>query len=73
MKYSIDRIINNTAILENIKDGTKIEVDITLLPPSIHDGTIITYKDGQYTIDKTEEEIRRQLILERFNKLKHND
>ena len=73
MKYAIDRIIESVAILENIEDGTKIEVSINLLPTAIHDGSIIAYKDGLYLLDETEEERRRHLISEKFNRLKNNN
>lgn len=70
MKYSIDRIENNIAILEEITTGTKLEVPVTNLPQDIHEGSILILKDNCYIIDKSTELKRRQSIQERFNRLK---
>lgn len=72
MKYAVDRIINNIALLENIENGTKTEISINLLPKSLHEGAIIVYKNGTYLLDETEEEKRRRLIQEKFQKLQKN-
>lgn len=70
MKYSIDRIEGNIAILEDINNKEKLEVDISLLPSNIKEGSILSLKDNIYIIDETEEDIRRKRIMEKFNKLK---
>lgn len=70
MKYSIDRIEGNIAILEDINNKEKLEVDISLLPSNIKAGSILSLKDNIYIIDETEEDIRRKRIMEKFNKLK---
>ncbi len=70
MKYSIDRIEGTIAILEDIDTKEKIELDISLLPKNIKEGSIILLKDNIYIIDETEEEIRRKRIMDKFNKLK---
>ena len=64
MKYAIDRIEENIAILEDI--NTKE------LPKEIKEGNILLFKDNKYIIDEDEEEKRRKIILEKFNKLKRN-
>lgn len=70
MKYSIDRIEGNIAILEDINNKEKLEVDISLLPSNIKAGSILLLKNNIYIIDETEEDIRRKRIMEKFNKLK---
>ena len=40
MKYSIDRIEDKIAIIENIITGEKTEVNIALLPVNIKEGNI---------------------------------
>ena len=62
MKWAVDRIIDNIAILENIESLEKKEVDISLLPSSIKDGTILIFKDNTYIEDISEEEKRRREI-----------
>lgn len=70
MKYAIDRIENNIAILEEITTKEKKEVAIDILPKEIKEGTILIYEEDQYRIDNLEEEQRRKRIMEKFKKLK---
>ena len=48
MKYAIDRIEENIAILESINDKTQKEVPIKVLPSNIKEGTILTYENNIY-------------------------
>lgn len=70
MKFSIDRIEGTIAILEDIDTKEKKELDISLLPNTIKEGSILLLKNNKYTIDKKEEEVRRKRIMAKFNKLK---
>lgn len=70
MKWAIDRIENNLAVLENITTKEKKEVSIFLLPTNIQEKNIVTEYQNTYYIDKTEEEIRRKLIEKKFKKLR---
>ena len=70
MKYAIDRIEENIAILEDINTKEKIEINVEELPKEIKEGNILLFKDNKYIIDEDEEEKRRKIILEKFNKLK---
>jgi len=72
MKWIIDRIENNIAILENEVTKEKREVSTSLLPPSIHEGAILILTNEQYILDLDEEEQRRKEILERFLRLRNN-
>lgn len=72
MKYALDRIENNIAILENIITGEKRKISIFNLPQNIHEGTILKEENNTYTIDIQEEEKRRMLIEEKFKKLRGN-
>ena len=73
MKWAVDRIEDNIAILENINTLEKKEVAISLLPSSIHEGSILIYQNNTYTADIFEEEMRRKLIEEKFRKLRNNN
>ena len=72
MKYALDRIEENIAILENIQTGKKIKVSIFKLPQNLHEGIILKEENNTYTIDIQEEENRRMLIEEKFKKLRGN-
>ena len=70
MKYAIDRIENNIAILENLETKEIIEVDISLLPEGYKESSIITIIDNEYKLDTQEEQVRKEILLNRFNKLR---
>ena len=71
LKYSVDRIEGNIAVLEDIESGNIIEVPTSKLPHFIEDGTIVRYENDEYVIDKLEEEIRREIIREKLERLKN--
>lgn len=73
MKYAIDRIEEDIAILENLETKEKKEVSLSLLPANIHEQAILTYQDNSYTLDSNLEEERKLKLrakLERLKKLK---
>ncbi len=70
MKYSIDRIENNIAVLENIENKEKKEIDITLLPKGYREGSIVILRNDKYELDLDEEEIRRKRMMDKFKRLK---
>ena len=70
MKYAIDRIENNIAILENLDTKEIIEIDINVLPEGSKESSIITIIDNEYKLDAQEEQERKTSLLNRFNKLR---
>ena len=70
MKYAIDRIENNIAILENIETKEIIEVELSILPENIKESNVLLFENNEYKLDIEGEAIRRQNILNRFNRLK---
>lgn len=70
MKYSIDKIENNIALLENIGNNELTEISIDLLPKEIEEGTILIKQDDKYIIDDKEKEKRKNDIINRFQRLK---
>ncbi len=70
MKYSVDKIENEIAVIENIINGEKKEVPLINLPSHIKEGSILLYEDNLYQLDIEEEKIRRQRIMDKFKKLK---
>lgn len=70
MKWAIDKIENNIAILEEITTKEKKEVSTLILPSSIHEGSILIFENNTYSLDIEIEQKRRQEILERFKRLR---
>ncbi len=73
MIYIVDRIEDNIAVLENKETNEIINIDISLLPTNLKEGNVLRYENNTYILDNDEEEKRRQLLLEKFNKLKNKD
>lgn len=71
MKYSIDRIENGIAILENLETGIKKEVTLELLPENVIEGNVIIEKET-YELDLISEQERRNSLKSRFDNLKKN-
>lgn len=70
MKYAIDKIENNVALLENIKDGSKKEIDIKMLPLNVKETDILSYDGKVYLVDSNEKEKRIKIIREKMEKLR---
>ena len=70
--WSIDRIEENIAILENRTTQELKKVDIALLPNNIKEGSIVSYENNIYALELSKEEKIRQEILERFQRLRKN-
>ena len=68
MKYVIDRIENEIAILEELNTKEKIEVEVSKLPYEIKEG-IVLKKEENFIIDTEETLSREEDISERFKKL----
>lgn len=69
MKYSIDRIENDIAVLESLESKEKINVNITLLPQNVKEGSIIVYENNKYIKDEETELKRKTELQSRFNNL----
>ena len=69
MKYVIDRIEEDIAVMQNLKTKEMLNINISELPANIKEGTFLI-KNKIFKIDKKEEEKRRQAIRNRFNKLR---
>lgn len=67
MKYAVDSIVSDIALLENIETKEKKWININLLPSIIHEGSIL---DENYNILINEEIERERKIKERFERLK---
>lgn len=71
MKFVVDRIERDIAILENLDTKDKRDVEIVELPV-VREGDVLVFEDGLYQIDNKEREERMRIIREKLNKLKRN-
>ena len=72
MKYCVDRIEENIAVLENMETRKMENIDINILPKDIKEGSIIEKKEDIYIHLYDEEEKRNQDISSRFQRLISN-
>ncbi len=71
--FSVDQIIDDIVILEDINTKEKREVDIDILPDNIKEGSILKYENNLYYIDLDVEQRRRSEFRERLERLKNNN
>lgn len=69
MRYVVDRVEEDIAVLECISNKEKKEVNKSILPEDIRDGSIVIFNNDKYILDKSFEEERRESIRNKFNKL----
>ena len=72
MKLSVDRIVEGIAVLEK-EDMSHIEVELALLPDDVKEGSVLSFDGERYKLDSSEEELRRQRILEKQRMLFKKD
>ena len=73
MKYIIDRIEDNIAILEQQDTKEFINISTNILPNCIKEGMILSIINNTYTIDIKATEKRKKEVLEKFKRLRSND
>ncbi len=67
--YTVDRIEENVAVLQNNETKQIKNINIEELPEEIKDGTVLKCINGKFFLDKeTEEEISKQME-EKMNRL----
>ena len=70
-KYSVDRIEEDTIVLENIENKEIIEINKSELDFEIVDGNVLKLVDGKFVLDKETEVSRKESLRERLNRLKN--
>ena len=70
-KYSVDRIEEDTIVLENIENKEIIEINKSELDFKAIDGNILKLVDGKFVLDKETEVSRKKSLRERLNRLKN--
>lgn len=71
MRFVVDRIIDDVAILEEISTKEKVEINLELLPVDVRNGSILKYENDCYILDYNYEDERRKVLRERINRLKN--
>ena len=72
MKYVVDKIEGDLAVLENIIDGNIINLPIDKLPNNIRETDVVLYDGINYKTDEKEKNDRILRIKEKMEKLKKN-
>ncbi len=62
MKYIVDRIEGNLAVCETENMSVTV-ISLADLPAGTHEGSVVIFKNGTYTLDVDEEQKRRDRIL----------
>ena len=65
--FAVDRIEAEYAVLQNLETKDIINVELGF---PVSDGDIIVFKDNQFIKDEKSEEVRREEILKKFEKVK---
>lgn len=63
MFLSVDRIENGFAVCEN-EDLSTVLIELSKLPKGTKEGSVLLFENGEYSINRSEEERRRKHILE---------
>ena len=63
MKYIVDRIEGNLAVCE-AENMTFTVISLADLPQGTHEGSVVIFKNGSYSLDEETEQKRRDRILE---------
>lgn len=69
MRYAVDSIVDEIAVLENIETKEKKHVNLNILPEEIQEGNILILEET-YRIDKQYETTRRKTLEEKLEELK---
>lgn len=68
MKYAVDRIEDNIAVIENIETKEKKEINIKGM--KLKEGDIIVFIDGVYVVDVKSREERMKKLRAKLDSLK---
>lgn len=68
MRYTIDRINENTAVCED-ENGNLLKLMASELPRGVKEGDILRKQDGVWCKDEKESSERRQAMKEKLNRL----
>lgn len=67
--FTVDKIENEVALLENRRTKKLINLSLALLPKNIKESDIIKYTDGKYILENNETEKAKERINNKFQSL----
>lgn len=70
MKYAVDRIENDIAVLENLSDGSILKIKVNLLPTGITERDIVVKSENSFLLNQKEKDNRLRRIREKMDRLK---
>lgn len=70
MKYIVDRIENDIAVLESFSDKKIINVPLENIKINISEGDVLIFDGKNYTLNSGEKEDRLKIIMEKMKRLK---
>ena len=68
-KYTLDRIEENVAVLENRETREMLNVDKKVLPKEAKEGDVLKYSNGTFKIDKKETKAVEDRVIDKANRL----
>ncbi|MBQ2758429.1 MAG: DUF3006 domain-containing protein [Clostridia bacterium] len=68
MKYTVERIEDNIAVLED-EQGKFVEVASFLLPENTKSGNVLLFENERYSLINAVDEERQKRILDKYQKL----
>lgn len=68
MRYVVDRIEGDYAILENLDNRAKKEIALNLLP-NIRENDILVAENGNYKVDLAFKKDRKRMLEEKLKKI----
>ena len=72
MNLVVDRVVNGIAVCQNLDNRLMFEIDTSEFDFKVHDGDIITLKNGKYILNKELKDKRKKEILDKFERAKSN-
>ena len=69
MKYAVDRIEGDYAVLEDLETGEIINIELTKLP-NVRETDVLVFENGEYKIDENAKEERIKTIRDKMNSLR---
>lgn len=68
MKYTVERIEDNIAVLED-EQGSFVKISASLLPENTKSGNVLLFENERYSLINAVDEERQKRILDKYQKL----
>ena len=68
MKYTVERIEDNIAVLED-EQGSFVKISASLLPENTKSGNVLLFENERYSLINAVDEERQKRILDKYQQL----